>query len=369
MTISRPKIKEVYEILCLPARIRIGMGFGHAIEIPDPEEKFTPLIQLLDGSHDLREIIAELKNLLTEQEIQDSIQLLLEEGYLEDAAVPPPSLLSEREVQRYRANLDYFNTLCKGFDSKYDYQIKLKKTRVVLFGLGGIGSNVCIALAELGIGQITAVDFDRVEIHNLNRQVLYSTGAVGQLKTEVARSRLVDFNPDIVFEAINHRIQSLGEIRTILDTHPCDIVVHVADRPMGFIDGWVNEACVERRIPLFAGAVGKQSGFIYSVIPGETACYQCKVLQETEAAPRLIEEREFIRAHGIAARNSALGPACMFAAYMLSYEILRHHLKIAPLVTYNRTLVIDLMTFTQEYYHFKKHDTCPICSKVENIAT
>ncbi len=362
--ISRPKIKEVYEVLCLPARIRIGMGFGYAIEIPDPEGKFTPLIQLLDGSHDLLEIIAELKDLLTEQEVQDGVQLLLEEGYLEDAAVPPPSLFSERELQRYRVNLNYFSTLCKGFESKYDYQMKLKNTRVLLFGLGGIGSNVCMALAELGIGHVTAVDFDRVELHNLNRQVLYSTETVGQLKTEVATSRIADFNPDIVFEAINHRIQSLQEVRSILDAHPCDIVVHAADRPMGFIDNWVNEACVERGIPLFAGAIGKQNGFIYSVIPGETACYNCKALQETEAAPHLVEEIEFVRKHSISARNGALGPACMFAAYMLSYEILRHHLKIAPLITYNCTLVINCMTFKQEYYHFKKHDTCPVCSKV-----
>src|SRR5437899_8175281 len=174
MMISRPKIKEAFEVLCLPARIRIGMGLGYAIEIPDPEGKFTPLIQLLDGSHDLREIIVELKSQLTEQEIQEGLQLLLEEGYLEDAAIPAPSLFSERELQRYRVNLNYFSTLCKGFESKYDYQEKLKKTRVVLLGLGGIGSNVCIALAELGIGHITAVDFDRVELHNLNRQVLYS---------------------------------------------------------------------------------------------------------------------------------------------------------------------------------------------------
>jgi len=367
MIIHRPKIKEAYEVLCLPARIRIGMGLGYAIEIADPEGKFTPLIQLLDGAHDLREIITELNGLLTEQEIQEGVQLLLEEGYLEDAAVPAPSIFSEQELQRYHVNLNYFSTLCKGFESKYSYQEKLKKTHVVLLGLGGIGSNVCMALAELGIGHITAVDFDRVELRNLNRQVLYSTKTVGQLKTEVARRHIADFNPDIVFEAVNHRIQSLEEVRNILDTHPCDIVVHVADRPMGFIDNWVNEACIERRLPLFSGAVGKQNGFIYSVIPGETACYNCKVLQETEAAPHLTEEIEFIRTHGISDRNSALGPACMFSAYMLSYEILRYHLKIAPLITYNRTLVIDFMTFQQEYYHFEKQDTCPVCNKVEKI--
>ena len=162
----------------------------------------------------------------------------------------------------------------------------LKQTRVVVFGMGGIGTNVCMALAELGVGHVTAVDFDRVELKNLNRQVLYSTPAVGRPKVEVAAQRMKAIrNPDIGFTAVEMRISSVEDVESILDQASPDYVFCLADKPNGWIDFWINEGCVRRGIPYSAGAVTTHVGTAYSVLPGTGPCYRCVVDGETNAIP------------------------------------------------------------------------------------
>jgi molybdopterin/thiamine biosynthesis adenylyltransferase len=364
---NRPRLKEIFAAYYLPGRVRIGSGYSNASEIPDPEGKFAPLVRMLGGAHELEEIRAELAGTLSEDEIAQALDTLDEAGYLEDAASPPPPDFAEDERQRYKANLNYFATL-PGDRSKFEHQRALRETHVALFGLGGIGSNIAMALAELGVGRLTAVDFDRVELSNLNRQVLYGVTGLGELKTDVARRRLADFNPHLDFTGIPLRIASLEGVREVLDDARPDAVINLADRPNGFIDFWINEACVERGLPLFAASIACDVGTAYSVVPGETACYQCRVSRELRESPELEDELEFLRANEFCAANGALGPACMFQAYFVSYELVRHLLQLAPLLTRNRTLEINFVTFEQRYHDFEPVADCPVCASVGMVA-
>ncbi|KAA0940629.1 ThiF family adenylyltransferase [Sporosarcina sp. ANT_H38] len=361
-----PKIKEIHGILYLNNRIRIGSGFGYAMEIDDPENKYASLIELLNGENSIDDILKKLNNEnLTAEEIIEGINSLNSEGYLEDASTEPPAILSKEELERYKVNINFFNTLSKESESKYDYQVKLKNSHVVIFGMGGIGSNICMALIELGIGKITAVDFDTVELSNLNRQLLYSTSSVGKLKTDEARKRINDFNPEIDFKAINKKISSSDEVKKILDENPCDVVVNVADFPSGYIDFWVNEACVNKNIPIFAGVVQKRFGRVYSVLPGETACYNCQYIQETNTAPGILEEFNAMQKNMYRTPNGALGPTCLFHGYFISYEIMRYLLNIDKILTYNKLFEIDFLTFESRYYDIEKNANCDVCNKVK----
>jgi bacteriocin biosynthesis cyclodehydratase domain-containing protein len=356
-----PRLKEVFGTLMLPGRIRLGGAFGYASEIEDPAGNYACLLECLDGHHDLEKLIDALGTRLTRDEIVDALGVLVEAGYVEDADVVAPKILSLDDLQRYKANINFFNTL-PGTASKFERQAQLKQTTGFLFGLGGIGSNVCTALAELGIGRMVAVDFDRVELSNLNRQVLYSTPAVGRSKAEVATARIREFNPDIQFVAHDQRITSLDDVREVLDESVPDFVVNLADKPNGYIDHWVNRACVERDMPLFAAGIHCGVGTAYSVdAPGTSACYACRVSAELAATPALAEELEYIRTSDHNHANGALGLTCMLQAYIVASEILRHLLGVATPLTRDRTLEVDFLTFEQTWHTFPRRADCEVC--------
>lgn len=360
---KQPKVKDVHGVLYLNDRIRIGTVQDLAFEILDPDKKYSSFIRLLDGGNTVESIVQQLSDVLTEQEIFEGLQLLCEEGVIEDAAILPPDEFSVDELMRYKVNLNFFSTLTKGKESKYDYQLKLKQTHVLILGMGGIGSNICMALAELGIGKLTAVDFDKVELSNLNRQVLYSTNAVGRLKTEVAAERIRDFNPEIEFRTVNKRICALEDVKELIAEDNYDLVINVADRPTGLIDFWVNEVCCEQRVPYFAAVVAKHYGRIYSVFPGETACYHCMFTEESERSSNIKNEVEVIRESGFWTPNGALGPTCMFHAYFLSYEVMRYLLSLGPVLTKNKIYEINFVTFESEFHPFDKREDCRVCSE------
>jgi len=357
----RPRLKEVFGALMLPGRIRLGGAFGYASEIEDPDGNYACLLERLDGRHDLEDLVDALRGRLTPDDVTEALCLLVDAGYVEDADVSVPAVLSSDDLQRYKANINFFNTL-SGTPSKFERQAQLKQSTGVLFGLGGIGSNVCTALAELGIGRLVAVDFDRVELSNLNRQVLYSTPAVGRPKAEVAAERIREFNPDIEFVAHDRRITSLDDVRSVLDEAAPNFVVNLADKPNGYIDHWVNRACVERGVPLFAASIFCGVGTAYSVDqPGTSACYACRVAAELAASPALVEELDHIRTSEHNDANGALGLACMLQAYVVASEILRHLLGFATPLTRDRTLEVDFLTFEQTWHAFPRRAGCEVC--------
>lgn len=363
--LSRPRIKPIFGVFYLDGRVRLGTGLGYAAEVEDAGGRYAALIRLLDGTRTVPELVAELSGVLDDAEVAESLTQLVDAGYLEDAAVPLPENLSEAESERYRANLNYFSTLTTG-GSRFEHQARLKQLRVALIGLGGIGSNVAVALAELGVGALTAIDFDNVELSNLNRQVLYSTPEVGEPKATVAQRRMKAFNPEVNFRAISGRINSADDVRSFLDIAEPDVVFCLADKPNGYIDHWVNEVCVPRRLPVFAGGIFAGIGNAYCVLPGG-ACYACRVDAEIEQAPQLAEEVSYIRQTEFNVSNGAMGPTCMFHAYFLTYEMLRHVFELSEPLTANALFEIDFLTFEQTFTTFERRPSCTVCGVSEPV--
>lgn len=355
---ERPRIKEIYGVFVLDGRVRLGTGEGYAAEIDDPDGKYGRLIASLDGSRSIAELRAELHDTLLPAELAEALRELDSAGYLEDAAEPPPPDLTGAELERYRANLNFFSTLGP---AKYEYQMRLKQLRVGLIGMGGIGSNVAMALAELGVGTVHAVDFDKIELSNLNRQVLYSTPEVGELKTTAATRRLAAFNPELDFTATPTRIATADDAARFVDDARPHLVFCLADKPNGHIDHWVNQACVDRGVMMIAGSIFASIGNAYSVQPGQTACYNCRVTAELERAPELREELSHFQETGFNVPNAATGPTCMFHAYFLVYEMLRLVLNIAKPITADRLFEINFLTFEQNFTEYPMRADCAVC--------
>ncbi|WP_156286026.1 HesA/MoeB/ThiF family protein [Oceanivirga salmonicida] len=359
-----PKIKEIHSKIFLKDKIRLGIGKDYICMIPNENDKYTSFINLLDGNNTIEDIF-NMKTGLTENEIKEGIELLDKFGYLEDAAIKPSELFSENELERYSVNINFFSTL--DFKNKYALQEILKKTTVLILGLGGIGSNICLSLAELGIGKIIGVDYDTVELKNLNRQILYNSSNIGKLKIEVAKEFINNFNPDIDFIGLNIQINSVNKIKKIIETYNPEIVINVADYPTGYIDFWVNEACIELNKPYFSALVGKKNGVIYSVIPNKTACYNCQFLEDIKEDPDYIEELKIIRNNKSGSYfrtpNGALGNSCLFQGYFISSEIMRYLFwGEKRILTYNKRFYIDFLSFKQEFTELKINSECRICS-------
>lgn len=149
-------------------------------------------------------------------------------------------------------------------------QERLKGARVVVVGAGGLGSPAALYLAAAGVGTLGLVDCDRVELSNLQRQVLFDSAAVGRPKTEAARERLLALNPDIT--VIEHTLTLRAN--NVLDVlRDYDLVLDGTDRlTTRYV---VNDACVLLGKPLVSAAIHRFEGHAMTYLPGHGPCYRC----------------------------------------------------------------------------------------------
>jgi molybdopterin/thiamine biosynthesis adenylyltransferase len=172
-------------------------------------------------------------------------------------------MLSQEELERYSRQI-----MINGFGE--EGQAKLKEARVLIAGAGGLGSATATYLAAAGVGWLRVVDHDRVELSNLNRQVLHRDEDIGKNKVDSAAKRLGEINPNIKIEAIAETITEDNISRLAAD---CDLIVDAMDNlPARYL---LNRAAIEKKIPFFHGAVSGFEGRAMTIIPGRTACLRC----------------------------------------------------------------------------------------------
>ena len=158
-------------------------------------------------------------------------------------------------------------------------QVRLRGANVTVIGAGGIGSPALQYLAAAGIGRITIIDDDRVELSNLQRQTLFATGDVGMAKTEAAAAALTRIDPDTVVERRSVRIDT-GNATDLL--HGSDVVLDGSDNFATRLA--VADATLALRIPLVSAAVSEFEGqlAVYRGWEADKPCYRCLVGADPE---------------------------------------------------------------------------------------
>jgi adenylyltransferase/sulfurtransferase len=172
-------------------------------------------------------------------------------------------MLGERERDRYHRQILLDEIGEAG-------QERLKRAKVLVAGVGGLGSAASCYLACAGVGHLRIVDCDKVSLSDLNRQVLYSTADIGRTKVEVAKGRLQSLNPEIQVEAVD---QKVTDKNTVELSGSYDLIVDGMDSLSARY--MLNKAAIKNSIPLFHGAVYGFEGRVTTVIPGETPCLRC----------------------------------------------------------------------------------------------
>lgn len=149
-------------------------------------------------------------------------------------------------------------------------QEKLCGAKVLVAGAGGLGSPAALYLAAAGVGTVGLVDYDRVDLSNLQRQIVHQTPDLDRAKVESATEALQAINPEIRINSVNARLCA-DNISAIISGY--DFVIDGTDNfPAKFL---VNDACVLGGIPLSHGGVLRFEGQTMTILPGRSACYRC----------------------------------------------------------------------------------------------
>lgn len=172
-------------------------------------------------------------------------------------------MLSRKELDRYHRQIIF-----PDFDETG--QEKLKNSHVLIAGVGGLGSLSSTYLTRAGIGHLTIVDHDHVELADLNRQILYQDENIGERKVDSAHKRLLGMNPHVEITPIFEKIQKENVLSIVKGAQ---VVVDGLDNlETRFV---LNSICVKENIPFIYGGIDGFNGAITTIIPHKTPCLSC----------------------------------------------------------------------------------------------
>jgi len=224
-------------------------------------------------------------------------------------------------------------------------QNRLLASRVLIIGLGGLGSPIAMYLAAAGVGHLTLCDDDKVDLSNLQRQIAHSTQDIGLLKTESAKNTLKALNPEVSVDTINHRLQR-HELQQKVQTH--DLVVDASDNfATRFL---LNEVCVAAAKRLVSRAAIRMEGQItvFRNDHPDSPCYRCIYKDDHEIQQTCSE-------------SGVLSPIVGIIGSIQALETLKILANVGNDLC-GRLLVFDGSTTEWRAINLKKDPECPICS-------
>ncbi|KAA1289823.1 MAG: hypothetical protein EGP13_00855, partial [SAR202 cluster bacterium] len=215
----------------------------------------------------------------------------------------------------------------------------------LIIGAGGLGSPSAIYLALAGVGTVGIVDFDVVELSNLQRQVLHHTADVGRPKVQSAIDNIKSYNPDVNVVVHETRLESDNAME-IIDQY--DLVINGADN---FATRYlVNDACYLQNKPLVDGSILIFDGQATVFLPGE-GCYRC--LFPSPPPPGMVPN---------CAEAGVLGALTGLVGSIQATEALKYFLGIGESLS-SRLLLVDALSMTFREVRLKKNPNCPLCGE------
>lgn len=318
------------------------------------------LIALLDGTRTVNEIFDTLNReecACSYDSIFCELNFLNERLLLENAESEQSSTEGGKSCYlRYDRSMRWFAAKRKDGDLfSLKVQEALQKKHVVLFGIGGLGSLLFVQLALMGIGNITVVDYDKVEPTNLNRQVLFYESDVNRSKIEVARERAKLINSSLNYNFVEKRISSASEFKEMMKS--ADIAILAADTPRDRIFEWINEASFTAGVPVLytTGVLHTAMGIGPLVVPGDTACYLCSMPDTADLNDPLVRFINERHCHGV------IIPSLSICAGIIVYELIKHLTECDSCSLYNKRLILDLKTYEIKFQNITRRKNCPYC--------
>lgn len=219
-------------------------------------------------------------------------------------------------------------------------QEKLKEASVFIAGAGGLGSPAAIYLAAAGVGCLRIVDRDKVDLTNLNRQILHWDKDIGRVKVESAADKLRMLNQDVRIESIEATISDENVFDLVED---CDLIVDALDNfPTRYL---LNKVALEKKIPFIHGGVYGFEGRAMTVVPGKSACFRCLY---KKGAPKI--------------KFPVVGVTPAIIGCIQATEAIKYIVGMGELLT-DRLLVYDGLSMIFREMRLKKDPDCEDCGQ------
>ncbi len=225
-------------------------------------------------------------------------------------------------------------------------QEKLLDSKVLIIGMGGLGSPVAMYLASAGVGTLGICDFDRVELSNLQRQIMHSNESIGLLKVDSAEQSIQGINPEIRLIKFSKKLDSNRLSQTV---QQYDLVIDCSDN---FSTRFaINQSCFDNKIPLVSGAVIRMEGqvSVYDSRVQDSPCYQCLYGDMVEIADSC-------------SHNGVLAPVAGIIGSIQATEALKCLVGGLPTLV-GRLLIHDAKEMLFREIKLKRNPNCPCCGQ------
>ena len=254
-------------------------------------------------------------------------------------------MLNDEQIERYSRHILLQDVGGAG-------QQKILNAKVLVIGAGGLGAPAALYLAAAGVGTLGIIDGDRVDLSNLQRQVIHFTPDVGKPKVQSAKEKINQLNPDVkvvTYEDVVHA----GNILDIIKDY--DFILDGTDNfSAKFL---INDACVMAGKPYSHGGILRFDGQSMTVIPGETACYRCVF---HNPPPK--------NAVPTCSQAGVLGAIAGMLGTIQATEVLKYITGVGELII-NRMVIFNAKTMEFRNAKFKRNPKCGVCGENPTVTT
>lgn len=251
--------------------------------------------------------------------------------------------LTEQQIERYSRHIILQQVGGAG-------QEKLLSSKVLIVGAGGLGAPAGLYLAAAGVGTIGIIDADKVDLTNLQRQIIHHTQDVGTEKVKSAETKMRAINPDVTVKTYHARAMA-DNISEIIREY--DFVIDGTDNfPAKFL---INDACYFEKVALSHAGILRFDGQLITILPGETTCYRC-----------IFESPPPANAVPSCSQAGVLGVLAGVIGSLQATEAIKYLLGLGELLT-NTLLTYNALTTEFRRIRLKRNPNCKLCGENPEI--
>lgn len=328
-----------------------------AIRLRTQDQTIEQLILNMDGQTPVEELGERVGVDVTTKEFSDLISYLKSKAIIANDQF----VVKRSDYAQYRRVIHFIEDYSVSDESLLEMWENIRNATVVIIGLGAVGTWTAVNLVQSGVKNFIFIDNDIVDITNLHRQFGYTEHDIGKKKTSVLAERLKQIEPQVEIKEIN----AFLDVSTLeLLDDKVDLIINCADKPtVDQTSEWVGFYCMKKAIPhIVGGGYNLHISLVgQTIIPYETACYNCFDMQLKEIND--IEGTNIKRLNTKNRKIGSFGPMCSIVASFIGMEAIKVLSKHIMPDNINRRGNFDIYDMTLEYKQFEKMPDCSWCGE------